>query len=120
MGKETGHQDPHPLTLPLPFLLPPPLIFTPITHISKQDNALGLAPRPAVMVPAKEKIVNGGIKRVRKAMAKGTNALSEGEMHFIRTCCRILKVNEKEKIHSIGAKAMKDSRKKGTSNHEHH
>jgi hypothetical protein len=29
------------------------------------------------MAPAKEKIVNGGIKRVRKAMEKGTNTLSE-------------------------------------------
>jgi hypothetical protein len=81
---------------------------------------MGLAPRPAVMAPAKEKIANGGIKRVRKAMEKGTNALSEGEMHFIRTCCQILKVNEKEKIDSIGAKAMKDGRVKGASNHEHH
>ncbi len=49
---------------------------------------------------------------MRKAMEKGTNALSEGEMHFILTCCRILKVNEKEKIDSIGAKAMKEGRGK--------
>lgn len=45
-------------------------------------------------------------------MEKGTNPLSEGEMHCIWMCCRILKVKEKEKIDSIGAKAMKDDRGK--------
>ncbi len=47
-------------------------------------------------------------------MEKGTKPLSEGEMHCIWMCSRILKekVKEKEKINSIGAKAMKDDRGK--------
>jgi hypothetical protein len=48
------------------------------------------------MALAKEKIVDRGIRRVRKAMEEGTNPLSEGEMHFIGTSCRILKIDKKE------------------------
>ncbi len=45
-------------------------------------------------------------------MEEGTNPLSKEEMHFARTCCRILKINEKERINSIGVKALKDGRGK--------
>ncbi len=64
------------------------------------------------MALAKEKIVNRGIRRVRKAMEEGTNPLSEGEMHFVCTSCRILKIDKKESIDSIGAKALADGRAK--------
>ncbi len=64
------------------------------------------------MAPAKEIIVDGGIRRVKRAIEKGTNPLFEVEMHFVQTCCRILKVSEKEKIDSIGSKAMRNRRGK--------
>jgi hypothetical protein len=65
-----------------------------------------------VITSTKEKIVDKGIKRVRKAMEESRNPLSEGEMHFVRTCCRILKIDKKEKINSIGEKAVEDGRGK--------
>jgi hypothetical protein len=35
------------------------------------------------MAPGKEKIVAGGIKRVKKAIEKGSNPLSEGERNLL-------------------------------------
>ncbi len=107
-GEETRHQGP-----PLPAtIFPPPYLYPPTTNISKQNETLEPTLWSTVMAPAKEKIVDGGVKRVKKAIEKGTNPLSEGEMHFIRTCCWILKVSEKERIDSIGSKAMRDSQGK--------
>jgi hypothetical protein len=64
------------------------------------------------MAPASGKTVDGGIRRVKKAIDRGTNPLSEGEMHFICTCCQILKSNEKERIELIGMSASWDGQGK--------
>jgi hypothetical protein len=37
---------------------------------------------------------------------KEKNPLSEEENHFIRTCCQVTKIDEKEKIDSVGAKTV--------------
>jgi hypothetical protein len=57
------------------------------------------------MASTKVKVMDKGMKRVRKVMEEGKNPLSEGEVYFIRTCCRILGVDNKEKIDDIGKKA---------------
>ncbi len=52
---------------------------------------------------------------MRKAIEKGYKTLVYmGDA--LHPCCRILKVNEKEKIDSISAKAMKDGREKVQAN----
>jgi hypothetical protein len=43
---------------------------------------------------------------VRNALEKEENPLFEEEIHFIRTYCQILKIEEKQKGKSIGAVAM--------------
>ncbi len=45
-------------------------------------------------------------ERVHRALETGENALAEEERHFIRTCCQILKVDEKQKIDSIRTTAI--------------
>jgi hypothetical protein len=42
---------------------------------------------------------------VSSALEKEENPLSEEEIHFIRTCCQILKIEEKQKVKSTGAAA---------------
>jgi hypothetical protein len=39
------------------------------------------------MALAKVKVMDKGMRRVKKAMEEGKNPLSEGEIYFIRTCC---------------------------------
>jgi hypothetical protein len=45
-------------------------------------------------------------KRVHHALDKSKNPLSDEERHFIRTGCQILKIDEKQKVESIGATAI--------------
>jgi hypothetical protein len=58
------------------------------------------------MAVAKGKTVDIGLSRVKKAMDKGKNPLSESEIDFVQTCCRILGISSKEKIDSIGKRAL--------------
>jgi hypothetical protein len=49
-----------------------------------------------------KKVIESEAERVRRALDKGENPLSEEEMHFIQTCCQILKVDEKQKGYQLG------------------
>jgi hypothetical protein len=40
--------------------------------------------------------------RVRSALEKRENPLSEEEMHVVQPCCQILKFDKKQKVESIG------------------
>jgi hypothetical protein len=40
-------------------------------------------------------------------LEKKENPLSEEELHFIRRCCQILKIEEKQKVKSIDAAARR-------------
>jgi hypothetical protein len=58
------------------------------------------------MAIAKEKVVDKGLSRVKKALDHGENPLSEAEVDSVQTCCRILGIDSKEKIDNIGKRAM--------------
>jgi hypothetical protein len=62
------------------------------------------------MATAKLKAVDKGLSRVMKAMDQGENPLSEGKVDFMQTWCRILGDSSKEKIGSIGKRALADSK----------
>jgi hypothetical protein len=64
------------------------------------------------MAPAGRITVDRGIKRVKKAIERSMNPLSEGEMHFIQMCCQILKSSEKERIDLIVMRALWDGQGK--------
>jgi hypothetical protein len=57
------------------------------------------------MGPSGRKTIGSEATRMRSALEKGGNPLSEEEIHFIRTCCQILKIEEKQKVESSGAAA---------------
>jgi hypothetical protein len=58
------------------------------------------------MAIATGKAVDKSLSRVKKAIDKGENPLSEAEVDFVQTCCRILGIDSKEKIDSIGKRAI--------------
>jgi hypothetical protein len=62
------------------------------------------------MAIAKGKAVEKGLSRVKKAMDQGKNPLSEEEVDFMQTCCRILGINSKEKIDGISKRALADGK----------
>ncbi len=62
--------------------------------------------------PPSKKTMGSKAARVRDALDKREDPLSEEEIHFIRTCCKILKIDEKQKVVSIGATAMWEGKEK--------
>jgi hypothetical protein len=50
------------------------------------------------------------LMRVQSALDKGENPLSCKELHFIQTCCQILKLNSNCKIHKINTTASQGGR----------
>jgi hypothetical protein len=58
------------------------------------------------MGPPGKKTMGSEAARICEALDKGKNPLLEEEICFNRTCCQIMKINEKEKIESDGATAI--------------
>ncbi len=57
---------------------------------------------------------------MKKAIEKGPNPLSEGEMHFIWSCCRILKVSKKREDRQRRLEGYERWPGEGTDDHKYH
>jgi hypothetical protein len=74
-------------------------------HPVTLDQLIQATHRTHKMGTPGKKTMDSEAARIREALDKGKNPLSEEEIHFIRTCCQIMKISEKEKIESIGETA---------------
>jgi hypothetical protein len=66
------------------------------------------------MSPPGKKTTGSEVARILEALDKIKNPLSEEEIHFIWTCCQIMKISEKEKIESICETAIWEGNGKAT------
>jgi hypothetical protein len=54
------------------------------------------------MDPPGKNTMESEAARVRSALEKRENPLSEEEMHVVQTCCQILETDEKQKVEFLG------------------
>lgn len=60
------------------------------------------------MAPFIKKKKRKELVKVREALDKDKSPLSEEEVHFIQTCCRIMKTSKSEKVKSVAMTAVSE------------